>query len=106
LQSSWSGEHGDGIVSGGYNQRFFGEEIYQGFRTIKNLFDPEGRMNPGKMLDTPPGKPTCASDPSTDLAIRTALHYRSSGGILPAVEQCKVVSSCRKTLSGVMWPSQ
>jgi len=105
-RGSWTGEHGDGIVRGGYNQRFFGEEIYQGFRTIKHLFDPEGWMNTGKMLDTPPVGTNLRVGPGyRPQPIRTAFHYRSSDGILPAVEQCTGVASCRKTLSGVMCPS-
>jgi Fe-S oxidoreductase len=105
-KGSWSGEHGDGIVRGGFNQRFFGEEIYEGFREIKRLFDPEGRMNPGKVLDTPPMEANrrFGSDYKPQ-AIATAFHFREFGGMLQAVEQCTGVAACRKTLSGVMCPS-
>ena len=49
---SWSGEHGDGFVRP-VHQRLFGDTLYQAFRDIKTLFDPNNLMNPGKILDTP-----------------------------------------------------
>ena len=103
---SWSGEHGDGIVRGGYNQRFFGDAIYEGFRSIKKLFDPDGRMNPGKVLDTPPVDTNLRYGPAYQpQVIDTAFYYRIAGGMMAAVEQCTGVASCRKTLAGVMCPS-
>ena len=48
---SWSGEHGDGLVRSAYNERFFGKHLYQEFRNIKKMFDPENLMNPGKIVD-------------------------------------------------------
>ena len=48
---SWSGEHGDGLVRSAYNERFFGPQLYQAFRRVKKLFDPENIMNPGKIVD-------------------------------------------------------
>ncbi|MCB0846934.1 MAG: FAD-binding oxidoreductase, partial [Bacteroidetes bacterium] len=46
---SWSGEHGDGLVRSYWNQRFFGDQLYNAFKEVKRIFDPEGRMNPGKI---------------------------------------------------------
>ena len=48
---SWCGEHGDGLVRSAYNERFFGTQIYNAFKEIKKLFDPENLMNPGKIVD-------------------------------------------------------
>ncbi|KES14276.1 FAD/FMN-containing dehydrogenase, partial [Gilliamella apicola SCGC AB-598-B02] len=42
------GEHGKGFRSE-YSPAFFGEELYQGLRTIKTAFDPHNRLNPGKI---------------------------------------------------------
>lgn len=47
------GEHGKGMRSG-YGERFFGAELWQELRHIKQLFDPENRLNPGKIC-TPLG---------------------------------------------------
>jgi FAD/FMN-containing dehydrogenase/Fe-S oxidoreductase len=103
---SWSGEHGDGIVRGGFNRRFFGDELYEAFRELKRLFDPEWRMNPGKVIDTPPMESNLRYGPDyKPIDVRTMFHYRNDGGILAAVEQCTGVGECRKTISGVMCPS-
>lgn len=103
---SWSGEHGDGIVRGGFNKRFFGDQLYNAFREVKQLFDPEGRMNPGKVIETPPvdSHLRFGEDYKT-ISVETAFHFRSQGGILAAAEQCTGVGACRKTLAGVMCPS-
>ncbi|MBE2893988.1 D-2-hydroxyglutarate dehydrogenase YdiJ [Spirabiliibacterium falconis] len=42
------GEHGKGMRSG-YAQRFFGETLWQQLRQIKTWFDPQNRLNPGKI---------------------------------------------------------
>jgi FAD/FMN-containing dehydrogenase/Fe-S oxidoreductase len=103
---SWSGEHGDGIVRGGFNKRFFGDQLYNAFREVKKLFDPEGRMNPGKVIETPPiDSHLRFGEDYKAIHVETGFHFRSQGGILAAAEQCTGVGACRKTLSGVMCPS-
>ncbi|MDP3086735.1 MAG: FAD-linked oxidase C-terminal domain-containing protein [Methylotenera sp.] len=103
---SWSGEHGDGIVRGGFNKRFFGDQLYNTFREIKQLFDPEGRMNPGKVIETPPVDSHLRFGSAYQaLNIETRFHFRAQGGMLAAAEQCTGVGACRKTLAGVMCPS-
>ena len=47
------GEHGKGFRSE-YTPVFFGEELYQDLRKIKAAFDPENKLNPGKIV-TPYG---------------------------------------------------
>ena len=103
---SWSGEHGDGIVRGGFNRRFFGDELYGAFKEVKRLFDPEGRMNPGKVIETPPVDSHLRFGPDyKPLVVETFFHYRDQGGMLASSEQCTGVGECRKTLTGVMCPS-
>ncbi|MEI6066110.1 MAG: FAD-linked oxidase C-terminal domain-containing protein [Methylococcaceae bacterium] len=103
---SWSGEHGDGIVRGGFNQRFFGDQLYSAFREIKQLFDSEGRMNLGKVIETPPVDSHLRFGADYQiLPVETRFHFRAQGGILAAAEQCTGVGACRKTLAGVMCPS-
>jgi len=46
---SLSGEHGDGIVRGVWNEKMFGPQLYNAFREIKHAFDPKNIMNPGKL---------------------------------------------------------
>ena len=49
-----SSEHGDGRVRSPFNPRVFGDELYAAIREVKALFDPDGRMNPGVMVDAAP----------------------------------------------------
>lgn len=103
---SWSGEHGDGIVRGGFNRRFFGDQLYNAFREVKRLFDPEGRMNPGKVIETPPVDSHLRFGSAYQAAtVDSRFNFRAQGGMLAAAEQCTGVGACRKTLSGVMCPS-
>jgi FAD/FMN-containing dehydrogenase len=48
---SMSGEHGDGQASGEFLPKMFGETLYQAFREFKSIWDPQGKMNPGKKID-------------------------------------------------------
>ncbi|SHF10208.1 FAD-binding and (Fe-S)-binding domain-containing protein [Streptoalloteichus hindustanus] len=47
---SLSGEHGDGQSRGELLTRMFGEQIVAAFGEMKALFDPDDRMNPGKVV--------------------------------------------------------
>jgi Fe-S oxidoreductase len=42
------GEHGKGMRSA-YGEKFFGETLWKELRYIKTLFDPQNRLNPGKI---------------------------------------------------------
>lgn len=48
---SLSGEHGDGQSRAMFLPKMFGEELIQAFREFKALWDPDGLMNPGKVVD-------------------------------------------------------
>lgn len=105
-KGSWSGEHGDGIVRGGFNRRFFGDQLYEAFRDLKRLFDPAGLMNPGKIVDTPPVDSNLRyGEGYVQQFSDNVFHYREDGGLRQAVEQCTGVGACRQTLSGTMCPS-
>jgi hypothetical protein len=51
---SLSGEHGDGQSRGALLPKMFGDEVMEAFREFKRIWDPEGRMNPGKLIDAYP----------------------------------------------------
>ncbi|MEO7037704.1 MAG: FAD-linked oxidase C-terminal domain-containing protein [Polyangiaceae bacterium] len=53
-QGSISGEHGDGQSRGELLEIMFGAELVQAFREFKAIWDPDGRMNPGKIVDARP----------------------------------------------------
>ena len=103
---SMSGEHGDGIARGKYNKVLFGPEIYQGFRRVKALFDPDNIMNPGKVVEAP--EPTenlrWGADYET-VELRTHLDFSREGGFARAVEMCNGMGVCRKRDTGTMCPS-
>lgn len=101
-----SGEHGDGLVRGAFNERMFGAELYQAFREVKRTFDPDGRFNPGRIVDTPAitshlrfGAGYETAEPAT------VFDYAEHGGYGRAVEMCSGVGLCRKTREGTMCPS-
>src|SRR5205085_9087562 len=47
---SLSGEHGDGQSKADMLPKMFGPELIEAFREFKAIWDPEGRMNPGKIV--------------------------------------------------------
>ncbi|MEM7586200.1 MAG: FAD-linked oxidase C-terminal domain-containing protein [Acidobacteriota bacterium] len=103
---AWSGEHGDGLVRSPFNPAFFGDEVYGALREVKQLFDPQGLMNPGKIVEAPPMDQNLRYGVDYRVpAVETVFHYRDDGGFPAAVEMCSGVGQCRKTLGGTMCPS-
>jgi len=54
LGGSISGEHADGLVRAACDRKQYGDECYELLGRIKNIFDPEGLMNPGKIINSEP----------------------------------------------------
>ncbi len=54
LGGSISGEHADGLLRAGFVRRQYGDEYYQVLQKVKEIFDPAGLMNPGKILNDDP----------------------------------------------------
>ena len=101
-----SGEHGDGLVRAPFQERMFGPVLYEAFREIKQTFDPEGLLNPGKIVDAPAltdGLRFTENHVTPEVA--TAFDFSDFGGIARAAEQCGGVGACRKSLTGTMCPS-
>lgn len=101
-----SAEHGDGYVRSPFLRQMFGPLLYEAFRQVKQAFDPEGLLNPGKIVDAPPltenlrfGAGYVTPKPTT------WFDYSEYGGMGGAVEMCSGVGACRKRLSGTMCPS-
>ncbi len=107
-KGSHSGEHGDGLVRSEFHAAMFGPRIVRAFEEVKEGFDPQGLMNPGKIVRaarmddrslfrfkegyrTPP--------------LATALDWSAWGGFAGAVEMCNNNGACRKSDPGVMCPS-
>jgi FAD/FMN-containing dehydrogenase/Fe-S oxidoreductase len=101
-----SGEHGDGLARGELNERIFGPELYQCMKELKQAFDPDGRMNPGKIVDCPPMTENLryGADYHT-VDILTHLDFSREGGFAAAIEMCNGAGVCRKVGAGTMCPS-
>jgi FAD/FMN-containing dehydrogenase/Fe-S oxidoreductase len=54
LGGSISGEHADGLLRAAFVKQQFGDEYYKLLCRIKNIFDPKGIMNPGKIINSDP----------------------------------------------------
>ncbi|HMJ67395.1 MAG TPA: FAD-linked oxidase C-terminal domain-containing protein [Cyclobacteriaceae bacterium] len=103
---SWSGEHGDGLVRSAYNERFFGPKVYQAFRDVKKLFDPQNLMNPGKIVDAQTMDHNLRYGTEyRDQEVKTTFQYRAENSFKEHVHMCTSVGECRKMLGGTMCPS-
>ncbi len=101
-----SAEHGDGIVRGVWAEKMFGKDLVQNFRDVKQAFDPNSTMNPGKIFDTPPMKENLRYGAAYKTApIKTRLDFSKEGGFAGAIEKCNGVGDCRKVHAGAMCPS-
>ncbi|MFZ4758974.1 MAG: FAD-binding and (Fe-S)-binding domain-containing protein, partial [Burkholderiaceae bacterium] len=49
-KGAFSGEHGDGLVRSEWVAWQFGPRLVRAFEEVKGLFDPDDRMNPGKIV--------------------------------------------------------
>ncbi|PKN81035.1 MAG: FAD-binding oxidoreductase [Chloroflexi bacterium HGW-Chloroflexi-9] len=102
---SLSGEHGDGILRGVFTQRMFGARLTEAFREVKRAFDPEGVLNPGKIVDTPAFDDHLRLGPWTrNQHVETHFSWHAEGGLARAAEQCNGQGACLKD-AGAMCPS-
>ncbi|MBS2097826.1 FAD-binding and (Fe-S)-binding domain-containing protein [Carboxylicivirga linearis] len=107
-KGSLSGEHGDGRLRGEFIPLMVGEHNYDLFKVVKQIFDPAGILNPGKITDTPrmnsslrykSAKKEVISDPLFD--------WSKTKGMVRAAERCNGSGDCRKShlIGGTMCPS-
>jgi FAD/FMN-containing dehydrogenase/Fe-S oxidoreductase len=103
---SISGEHGDGLSRSEFLGKMYGPEILRAFSEVKRLFDPDGMLNPGVILDPAPMDHQLRLSPGRKrLPIRTNLSFGDQGGFAKAVELCNGSGLCRKRTGGTMCPS-
>lgn len=101
-----SSEHGDGLARSEFNRELFGPDLYEAMRQVKRLFDPDNRMNPGKIVDAP-ALTDHLRDPALPpaRAFRTHLDFEVVGGMRGAADRCMNIGLCRKDGAGAMCPS-
>ncbi|SHH35833.1 FAD-binding and (Fe-S)-binding domain-containing protein [Halobaculum gomorrense] len=119
---AFSGEHGDGLARTEFNPKMYGEALWSAFQELKSAFDPEWRMNPGKVVyvdgETAEerGYPESAADTDMRENLRYGADYRSiepqtaidfddEGGFSHLVELCNGCGTCRETEGDVMCPT-
>ncbi len=101
-----SGEHGDGLARSYLHPRLFGPELYGALRQVKEVFDPDNRMNPGKIIDAPPSTENLRFGKEYEtIQLRTVFDWSSDFGFDGAVEMCNGAGVCRKLGTGTMCPS-
>ncbi len=128
-KGAFSGEHGDGLVRSEWVDWQFGPKLVNAFEEVKDLFDPQGRMNPGKIVRSTkmddarlfrfkPGyaaKPlqpvldwsawNVQADPVTEITTAPGTGGDLAQGFAKAVEMCNNNGHCRKFDAGTMCPS-
>jgi Fe-S oxidoreductase len=99
-----SGEHGDGRARGELLQVMYSHRMIAAFAAFKQVFDPDGLLNPGVIIDPAPL--------DADLALRelplldaTFNYPHDEDGFADAVRRCVGVGRCRSDTGGVMCPS-
>ncbi|HEY8291971.1 MAG TPA: FAD-linked oxidase C-terminal domain-containing protein, partial [Thermomicrobiales bacterium] len=95
---SISGEHGDGQAKAALLPKMYGDELVQAFREFKAIWDPDNKMNPGKVVD--------AYDPTENLRLGTDYHPlpvhthfkfpEDHGSFAAATLRCAGVGKCRR----------
>ena len=108
-KGSHSGEHGDGIVRSEFHQRMFGERLVRAFEEVKDRFDPEGTLNPGRIVRAPrmDDRSLMRYPPEYEHDSTSGRFDWSAwpGGLHGAVEMCNNNGACRKLAGGAMCPS-
>jgi FAD/FMN-containing dehydrogenase/Fe-S oxidoreductase len=128
-KGAYSGEHGDGLVRTEWVAWQFGRRLTAAFEDVKALFDPDGLMNPGKIVRGtrmddahlfryPPGYAPRALDtaldwsawnvqvdPVTERSTAPGSGGDPAQGFAKAVEMCNNNGHCRKFDAGTMCPS-
>ena len=104
---SLSGEHGDGQARGELLPIMFGDELVEAMREFKRIWDPENKMNPGKVVN--------ANKLDADLRWgttyepwepKTHFHFADDkNSFAYAANRCVGTGKCRKHDSGTMCPS-
>ncbi|MFC4911664.1 FAD-binding and (Fe-S)-binding domain-containing protein [Actinomadura gamaensis] len=103
---SLSGEHGDGQSRGELLPIMFGDDVVRLFRRTKRIFDPDERMNPGRVVDPLPINEYLDLHSYHPPEPSTHFSYPEDGGHFShAAARCVGIGKCRSSSGGVMCPS-
>ena len=108
LGGSHSGEHGDGWIRSEFLEPMLGSRLVAAFEDVKQRFDPDDRLNPGKIVRPPRMDDRsllrARFDPQTR-QLPTVFDWSGWNGFAGAVDMCNNNGTCRKRDPGVMCPS-
>lgn len=107
-KGSLSGEHGDGRARAPYMHIIYGEDVVRLFEQVKDLFDPDGLFNPGKIVRAKPIDHGLRFDPSyVKATVPTVFKFKKELGFVESTEMCNGAGVCRKlsVSGGTMCPS-
>ncbi|MBU3621013.1 FAD-binding and (Fe-S)-binding domain-containing protein [Polynucleobacter sp. CS-Odin-A6] len=128
-KGAYSGEHGDGLCRGEWISWQFGPKITEALGEIKQVFDPQGLFNPGKIVNPPkmddasyfryspsykviPLQPALdwsawnvQNNPITEETSAPGTGGDPAMGLAKAVDMCNNNGHCRKFDAEVMCPS-
>jgi FAD/FMN-containing dehydrogenase/Fe-S oxidoreductase len=107
-RGSLSGEHGVGRLRGEFLPFMIGDHNYGLLKQIKKAWDPNGILNPGKIVNTPPMTSSLRYVPGRPTReFKTYFNYDKTLGMMRAIEQCNGAGDCRKShiIGGTMCPS-
>jgi FAD/FMN-containing dehydrogenase/Fe-S oxidoreductase len=106
---SLSGEHGDGQARGELLPHMYSPEIIQAFREFKSIWDPDWKMNPGKVVNPYRVDENLREGTSYDLPqVATHFHFPDDHhSFAYATDRCVGAGVCRRLESNgeVMCPS-
>jgi FAD/FMN-containing dehydrogenase/Fe-S oxidoreductase len=104
---SLSGEHGDGQSRAELLPIMFGPRLVEAFAKFKRIWDPTGKMNPGKIVDPYPLDSNLRTGPDyKPQPVLTIFQFPEDGGSMAgATERCFGVGKCRRLDGGTMCPS-
>ncbi len=104
---SLSGEHGDGQARGPLLIKMFGEELIQAFKEFKSAWDPDWKMNPGKVIDPYPidANLRMGTNYSPWIPETTFQFPEDNGNFSEVTLRCVGVGKCRREGGGTMCPS-
>lgn len=101
-----SGEHGDGLTRSEFLEKLYGPTLMQAFAEVKQLFDPGGIMNPGKIVGAPRMDEHLRYGASyRTIPLKTFFDYGDHSGPAGLAGMCSGVGQCRKGQVGTMCPS-
>lgn len=108
-EGSLSGEHGDGQAKGELLSLMYSPELMEAFRAFKAIWDPRGRMNPGKLIDAMPVDENLRLGPTyrrVDISSPfTFGNVANPDTFARATERCIGMGKCRSLSGGTMCPS-